>query len=226
MKIKRYLSVLLCCGVLLSPVNLTAQEIKLHKVPAEFISTHFQVLINGKPAQVFHAGLNVFYVSFEMDGTTDVKVIRTSERLHSVKTVDARYAGQVLYVNTDSLTGAAFWGGKASVKPKSDEVTCEVQGDAVSFSIESPGQYSLERPGTSNFMDAVLFLFANKPETNVPDKSDPKVIWLEPGIHQQNLMLKSGQTLYLEAGAVLYGSVDIWNAENVTIAGYGSIVYY
>lgn len=226
MKILRYLFILLCCSVMLTLQNLKAQANKLHNVPMEFVSGHFQVFINGEAAQVFHAGINVFYVSFEMDGETDVKVIRTTERLHSVKTVDAKYAGQVLYLNTDSLTGANFWGGRASVKPLSKKVTCSVQGDAVSFSIGSPGQYSLERPGTSNFMDAVLFLFANRPETSKPDKSNPDVIWLEPGVHQKNLMLKSGQTLYLDAGAVLFGSVDIWNAENVTIAGHGSIVYY
>ncbi len=37
--------------------------------------------------------------------------------------------------------------------------------------------------------------------------------------------LTSGQTLYLAPGAVLYGAINIWDAENVRIAGRGVVVY-
>ena len=94
------------------------------------------------------------------------------------------------------------------------------------FSISRPGQYSLERPGTHGFEDEALFLFANPPEKNIPSATDPKVIWLGPGTHQRSVDLTSGQTLYLAPGAVLFGGINVWDAENVRICGRGAVVYY
>ena len=73
----------------------------------------------------------------------------------------------------------------------------------MTFAITQPGQYTVERPGTGGFEDEELFLFANAPETD----------------------LTSGQTLYLAPGAVLYGAINVWDAENVRIRGRGVAVY-
>jgi hypothetical protein len=112
------------------------------------------------------------------------------------------------------------------VRPLSKAVKVTTHGRIVTFSLTESGQYSIERPGTGGFEDEVLLLFANRPETNVPAPTDNDVIWLGPGIHQRSIELQSGQTLYLAPGAVLFGGIDIWNAENVRICGRGAVVYY
>ena len=71
----------------------------------------------------------------------------------------------------------------------------------------------------------VLFLFPNEPETNQSNTAESNIIYLEPGTHQMNIDLKSGQTLYLAAGTVLFGALNIWDAHDVTIIGRG-VVYY
>ena len=43
---------------------------------------------------------------------------------------------------------------------------------------------------------------------------------------QGNAIVRPLQTLYLASGAVLFGCVNVWNAENVRIRGRGTIVYY
>ena len=45
------------------------------------------------------------------------------------------------------------------------------------------------------------------------------------GLHRQSLNPKSGDTIYLEPGAFIYGSVNLWNVENVKVMGRGTIVY-
>jgi polygalacturonase len=70
-----------------------------------------------------------------------------------------------------------------------------------------------------------LFIFANPPETDVPSRTDPKVRWFEAGkVHESGeVVLESGQTLYVEGGAVLRGSVRAKNGRDVTIRGRGII---
>jgi len=98
------------------------------------------------------------------------------------------------------------------------------------FTLVEPGQYSVEGSITTRFENSmnnvVLFLFANKPETERPKEGDPNVIYLKAGIHHQNIDLKSGQTLYLEAGAVLFGGINVWDARDVKILGRGVVFYY
>ena len=53
---------------------------------------------------------------------------------------------------------------------------------------------------------SVLVLFGDAPETDVPNRDDPKVKWFGPGEHHAGgISLKDGETLYLERGAVVYG---------------------
>lgn len=200
-----------------------AQNVIPHPVPDEYISSQYSVLVNDKPVQVFHAGLNVCFASFDFEGMIKVKV--TAATIRSGKTTDKQYAGQVYYKTAQSVEGTEFWAGNASVKPSSKNIKPETDGAVVTFSLSEPGQYTVERPGTSNYTDQVLFLFASRPEKELPKAGDPGVIYLGPGVHQQNIDLQSGQTLYLDAGAVLYGAVNIWNAENVKILGRGTVVY-
>lgn len=188
-----------------------SQNVIPHAVPQEFTSDRYVITINGKPVEAFHAGLNVYFASFDFTGQARVSVTITGRA----------YSKEVMAGDT-----SGFWKGDAQVRPLSRSVHAQTKGPVATFSITQAGQYTVERPGTSTFKDEVIYLFANKPELKRPQAKDPKVIYLKAGIHQRHIDLKSGQTLYLEAGAVLFGSINVWDANDVRIMGRGTILYY
>ena len=195
-----------------------AQSITPHPVPEEFASDYYVVTVNGQSVPVFHAGLNVYFASFDFTGKTEVTV--------SPKVDSDKYAGQTSNKEAVKLDEKGYWRGEVSVRPLSRQVKPQLTGSIVKFSLAEAGQYSVERAGTRNFKDDVLLLFANRPDTNVPSLTVKNVIHLKPGIHYRNIDLTSGQTLYLDAGAVLFGCINVWDAKNVSILGRGTVLYY
>lgn len=195
-----------------------SQNVIPHPVPNEFISSQYIVSVNGKEVPVFHAGLNVYFAGFDFTGQARIKVI-TGKQNRRYYTLAADKENQ-----QDDPKG--FWKGGAQVRPLSRNIHPQTNDSVVTFSLTEAGQYSVEQPGVNTFKDQVLFLFANRPENDRPQNGNSRVIHLKPGIHQQHIDLKSGQTLYLEAGAVLFGSINVWDAKNVRILGRGTLVYY
>lgn len=70
-----------------------------------------------------------------------------------------------------------------------------------------------------------LLVFVNPMEENKPDPEDENVLYFKEGTATNiyTLVLKDGQTLYAEGGAVLYGCIHAKNAKNVTFAGCGIV---
>jgi hypothetical protein len=113
------------------------------------------------------------------------------------------------------------------------EVTPTISGKTVTFTLPHPGQWTVEVNG--NWINA-LHVFANPPETNVPDPHDPNVIYFAPGIHTvHDIHVTSNQTVYLAPGAVVYGEPDpavkgvakaavfTLEGDNITLRGRGII---
>jgi len=195
-----------------------SQTVTPHPVPEEFGSDYYEVLVNGQAVPVFHAGLNVYFASFDFTGAAAVRV---TSRFNSNS-----YSGQTSNKEALKVDEKGYWRGEVSVRPLSKGIKPQLSGSTVRFSLADAGQYSVERVGTSHFKDDVLFLFANRPDENVPKSTSTNLLHLKAGIHQRHIDLKSGQTLYLDAGAVLFGSINVWDAKNVRILGRGTVVYY
>ncbi|PSR52715.1 hypothetical protein AHMF7605_03830 [Adhaeribacter arboris] len=212
-KIKFYWLVLLTL-----PLVSLGQNVTPHSVPEEFASDYYVVTVNGQSVPVFHAGLNVYFASFDFTERVAVSVKSNFDT--------QSYSGQTSNKEIIKPDEKGYWRGEVQVRPLSKNIKPQLNGSTVTFALTEAGQYSVERVGTSNFKDDVLFIFANRPETNLPSLTDVNVIRLKAGIHQQHIDLKSNQTLYLEAGAVLFGSINVWNAKNVSILGRGTVVYY
>jgi hypothetical protein len=105
------------------------------------------------------------------------------------------------------------------VTPLSEGIKPEVNGKTITFSINNPGQYTVEYNGS---VKRAIHIFANPLEKDIPDKNDKNVVFIEPGLWNiDNLNLESGQTLYISGGAVVYGTVRGINAQNVTVRGRG-----
>ena len=67
-----------------------------------------------------------------------------------------------------------------------------------------------------------LHLFAGSPEEDRPDANDPNVHYFGPGVHDcGEIILQSGQTVYLAGGAVVYGGITGTDIENICICGRG-----
>lgn len=93
--------------------------------------------------------------------------------------------------------------------------------NSFSFNLKEPADLSLELNG--RIRQQPLFIFAGKPETNRPSKSDKNVIWFERGKLYKNvkLELQDNQTVYLEGGAVVQGYIFANGKKNIKICGRG-----
>ena len=120
------------------------------------------------------------------------------------------------------------------------------KGDEVSFTITKPGQYILEING----MHRPLHIFANPMITDRPDPAAANVdyrhaeekqdfpgnywgkrteiapgkdtLYFGPGIHHVDLLeLKSGQSVYIDGGAIVHGAIVAHEQENIRVYGRG-----
>ena len=109
----------------------------------------------------------------------------------------------------------------AAVLPAAWGIVPEVEDGRVRFTITEPGAYTVVFNGSVN---KAVHIFANPPETDVPDPDDPDVYYIGPGEWTMDaIALQDGQTLYLSGGAVLHSIVSVANADNVRICGRGMI---
>lgn len=112
---------------------------------------------------------------------------------------------------------------EACVRPASREIVPEVDGRTLTFTLDRPGNFSVEVNGD---IFNNLHLFANPVETEVPDRNSEDVIWFGPGIHTFEsgvFRIPSGKTAYVAGGAVIKGQFVIENAENVRLMGRGIV---
>ncbi|MBQ5972864.1 MAG: hypothetical protein IJL69_01575, partial [Oscillospiraceae bacterium] len=106
----------------------------------------------------------------------------------------------------------------AVVRPRSRGIETVCRDGEIRFTLPGPGAYVLETGGPHG----ALHLFADAPGAPRPDPADPGLIYFGPGIHDAGeIELKSGQTLFLDEGAVVYARVVARDAENICIAGRG-----
>lgn len=115
----------------------------------------------------------------------------------------------------------------ARVRPLSYDITPDVKGDTLEFSIDRPRLLSVEVNG--DIFDN-LQLFANPIETDAPANvkkfcKNKNNIYFGPGYHKldSTLVVKSGQEVYVAGGAYVDGKIEIRDAENVKLHGRGMI---
>ena len=106
------------------------------------------------------------------------------------------------------------------VRPNSCGIRPTVHGQSITFNLAKSGQVTVEMDGSHH----ALHLFADPPEANVPKAGDTGVRYFGPGVHRPGkIQLKSGETLYIAGGAVVYTAVEACGATGVRILGRGVI---
>ncbi len=102
------------------------------------------------------------------------------------------------------------------LRPLAENIAVETDGSICSFTLPGPGQYVLE----PNDHHEALHLFVS-PLITVP-AADENTLYYGPGIHNIGLVeLRSGQTVIIDAGAVVYGGFVAFDCENITFTGTG-----
>lgn len=91
------------------------------------------------------------------------------------------------------------------ILPSSRGIEAEVDGRVISFTAAPGDRLTVEINGDEYHS---LHVFANPVEEECFSPSDDNVIYFGPGVHHvSRLTVRSGQTLYIAEGAVLYGEM-------------------
>ena len=104
------------------------------------------------------------------------------------------------------------------VRPRALGITPTVCGNSIKFRLDKPAYFTVEPFGRSH----PLHIFADSMVDYNIDPADENVIYFGQGEHDVGLLeLKSGQTLFLDEGAVVYATVKAYEADNISILGHG-----
>lgn len=189
----------LFCFVVSFGLYATAAKAAVHidSVPPELQSDFFRISIQGQRSPSFHAVTGYYFLNFELTGPVTI----------SVKASDPH-----------------FWDKGVEVQPMRLGIRPRRSGDTITFPILGPGKYVITRPG-DHFADAkMLFLFANGPERPV-SSTEAGLRYYAAGVHHENIDAHDGDRIYLAPGAVIFGSLNIWQVHDVHVFGRGTIIY-
>lgn len=155
-----------------------------YSVPTSIPTTSdYKVTVDGQKLFVYTSKISK-YANFSFDTNNSVRVrIETSKAISSVN----------IRPLSHNIIPVFAKGGKSLdfVITKAANLSVEINGD-----ITNP-----------------LFLYANPLETNVPNATDPSVIYYKAGLHtlpgNGELLIPAGKTVYLEGGAVVRGKFRV-----------------
>ena len=103
------------------------------------------------------------------------------------------------------------------VRPLARQIRPQVEGRVITFELTRPGAYSVEFDG----IHRNLHVFADPPAEYRVNKSADTIVF-GPGEHDAGVIeLKSGQSLFLDEGAVVFGRVYARDADHIRIFGRG-----
>lgn len=103
------------------------------------------------------------------------------------------------------------------IKPVSRNIKPVINGNQITFTWEGPGQLVVETDDLPP-----LFLFANPDETEIPKETAAGVKYFGPGQHHAGYIeLKDNETVYIAAGAVVYGGIRANGVSNIRVIGRG-----
>jgi hypothetical protein len=104
------------------------------------------------------------------------------------------------------------------VRPLGYQIVPESGDHRITFELSRPCQVVVE----VNDWHHALHLFADPPETDRPDPTDPQVHYFGPGVHHPGeIKLHEGETAYLAGGAIVHGVIIATDASKIRVAGRG-----
>ncbi|HUB19475.1 MAG TPA: hypothetical protein VL990_12625 [Acidobacteriaceae bacterium] len=181
-----------------------ATRVEIAPIPAVVRSDHFVVTIDGQRTPVVHAASSYYLLNFDLSGPATV----------SVRAADAHY-----------------WDRGVEIQPMRYGIRPVRRGATITFRIPGAVKLSIARPG-DHFADSeMLFLLGSTPEPEAgPEAGSGKagaarIRYYGPGVHHEDIDAQSGDRIYLAPGAVVFGSLNIWQVHDVRIYGQGMVIY-
>ena len=118
-----------------------------------------------------------------------------------------------------------FWDKGVEIQPWRLGIRPRRNGRTITFTLDGPAKITISRPNDYLAQAEMLYLFPNAPEKDPPTADRPGLRYIGPGAHTENIDAASGNSIYLAAGAVVVGSLNVWCVVHVKVAGPGVIVY-
>ncbi len=182
--------------------------------PSENITPENEFIMpsNQYAVEVIHNGKVTGCFTYMMNA------LQYTNRVKTTSWASFSFEGKVT-VRVKKLQGKVDY---CAVLPTSKGIEVRKSENHVEFDLEEPGQFSVDfQKGV--VIDHPMLIFADPPETSIPDRNDPNVTWFGPGVHSlgDNYRVHSDQTIYIEGGAYVKGRLVADGAENVKILGRG-----
>jgi hypothetical protein len=179
-------------------VTSSLAAVSIAPIPQEVRSDFFTVTIDGRTSPVVDAVSSYYLLNFDLEGPATV----------SVRAADPH-----------------FWDRGVEIQPMRYGIRPRRQGAVISFRIPGPVKLSISRPG-DHFSDAtMLFLLGSPPDRSGIAAGTPNVRYYGPGVHREEIDAHSGDHIYLAPGAVVFGSLSLWQVHDVRVQGRGLILY-
>ncbi len=105
------------------------------------------------------------------------------------------------------------------VRPDSKKIQATLENDTATLVLPGPGQYSVE---FGSFHNSIT-IFVNPEKEFDVDKENRDVLYFPAGVHifDKRIELEDNQTVFIDEGAVVYGSLNATDKKNIKILGYG-----
>jgi len=177
------------------------------------MSADYRVTVGGKPVPVYTARVSAIPLNHIWPGFPNTRCERPIEQteIASFAYWDMSGPAEVEVVSNRPVHTVAIRPAARGIKPV-------VKGNRISFTMPGPGYLTVEVNGFAR----ALHLFASPLEADPPRPDAPGTRYFGPGIHRPGVMhLRSGETLYIAAGAVVHGAVLADDASDIRILGRG-----
>ncbi len=104
------------------------------------------------------------------------------------------------------------------IRPRALGIKPTIEGQTIRFTLDKASYFTVEPYGRNH----ALHIFADPMPAYDVDITDPNVIYYGAGEHDVGqINLESGQTLFIDEGAVVYSCVTARGADNIRILGRG-----
>ena len=183
----------------LSGIARAAAQVQAAPVPAEMRNSFFAVTVNNERVDVAQAASHYEFVNFDVIGPAEI----------SITAADPHFWDRGVDIEPWRL-------GLRAAHPAGEPQT-------IRFRVPGPVKLAISRPGDFLNDARMLFVFAGSPPP--PPPTGPNVTIVPAGAHRESLNPKSGDTIYLAPGAFVFGSLNLWQVDNVKVLGRGTIVY-
>lgn len=174
----------------------------------KYSSESFQVEVGGESMLVYQARVSKYPANRDWPG---YQRPQTQTEIASFVSFDYQ-ADKTVKITTEKKIE------RCDIRPKEFGIIPKIDGNSIELSVANPCQFVVEINGHHE----ALHVFVNPQEQIPVDKEDSHVRYYGPGVHEAGVInVKSGETVYIDEKAIVYGVIRSENAYNIKILGKG-----